>query len=66
MGVSAAGTVPGEELCDVYLAVDGDDGALEPFRSDAMQHDVPVLPYLQQGGQGAFDITVECCCGRSR
>lgn len=34
--------------------------ALKPFRSEAPSHDVPVLPYLQQGGQGAYDITVEC------
>jgi fumarylacetoacetase len=33
--------------------------ALEPFRTDAAGHDVPVLPYLQEGGQGAIDITVE-------
>jgi len=34
--------------------------ALEPFRTLAPIHDVPVLPYLQQSGQAAFDITVEC------
>lgn len=34
--------------------------ALEPFRAEAGPHDVPVLPYLRQGGQGAYDITVEC------
>ena len=33
--------------------------ALEPFRTEARPHDVPVLPYLQEGGAGAFDITVE-------
>jgi fumarylacetoacetase len=33
--------------------------ALAPFRTDARAHDVPVLPYLQEGGPGAFDITVE-------
>ncbi len=33
--------------------------ALAPFRTDATKHDVPVLPYLQEGGQGGIDITVE-------
>ena len=33
--------------------------ALEPFRTDARPHDVPILPYLQEAGPGAFDITVE-------
>jgi fumarylacetoacetase len=33
--------------------------ALEPFRTEARPHDVPVLPYLQKGGQGALDVTVE-------
>ncbi len=33
--------------------------ALAPFRTQAAQHDVPVLPYLEQGIPGAFDITVE-------
>jgi len=33
--------------------------ALAPFRSPAVAHDVPVLPYLQQSGDAAFDITVE-------
>jgi fumarylacetoacetase len=33
--------------------------ALEPFRVPAAAHDVPVLPYLQEAGPGAFDITVE-------
>src|SRR5207245_2657227 len=33
--------------------------ALAPFRTEAQAHDVPVLPYLQEGGQGAIDITVE-------
>ena len=33
--------------------------ALEPFRVAALEHDVPVLPYLQPPGPGAFDITVE-------
>jgi fumarylacetoacetase len=33
--------------------------ALAPFRVDASPHDVPVLPYLQEPGPGAFDITVE-------
>ena len=33
--------------------------ALEPFRAAAPEHDVPVLPYLQTPGLGAFDVTVE-------
>ncbi|HKB03949.1 MAG TPA: fumarylacetoacetase [Gemmataceae bacterium] len=33
--------------------------ALAPFRTEAPAHDVPVLPYLQESGPGAFDITVE-------
>ena len=33
--------------------------ALAPFRTEAPAHDAPVLPYLQEGGQGAIDITVE-------
>ncbi len=33
--------------------------ALEPFRAAAPKHDVPVLPYLQTPGLGAFDVTVE-------
>jgi fumarylacetoacetase len=33
--------------------------ALEPFRTDARPHDVPILPYLQELSPGAFDITVE-------
>jgi fumarylacetoacetase len=33
--------------------------ALAPFRTDATAHDVPVLQYLQEQEQGAFDITVE-------
>ncbi|HZC36790.1 MAG TPA: fumarylacetoacetase [Chthoniobacterales bacterium] len=33
--------------------------ALEPFRTDANTHDVPILAYLQQGGLGGIDITVE-------
>jgi fumarylacetoacetase len=33
--------------------------ALAPFRTESRAHDVPVLPYLQEGGPGAFDITVE-------
>jgi fumarylacetoacetase len=33
--------------------------ALAPFRTAARPHDLPVLPYLQEGGPGAFDITVE-------
>lgn len=34
--------------------------ALEPFRSEAEPHDVPMLLYLQESGLGAYDITVEC------
>jgi fumarylacetoacetase len=33
--------------------------ALAPFRTEARPHDVPVLPYLQEAGPGAFAITVE-------
>ena len=33
--------------------------ALAPFHAVASPHDVPILPYLQEGGEGAFDITVE-------
>src|SRR5262249_42367727 len=33
--------------------------ALAPFRTEARTHDVPVLPYLREGGPGAFDVTVE-------
>jgi fumarylacetoacetase len=33
--------------------------ALEPFRSPARAHDVPILPYLQEGADGAIDIMVE-------
>jgi len=33
--------------------------ALEPFRCAATEHDVPILPYLQEEGEGAIDITVE-------
>lgn len=33
--------------------------ALEPFRTPAMPHDVPVLPYLESGKPGGFDITLE-------
>jgi fumarylacetoacetase len=33
--------------------------ALAPFWVDAPAHDVPVLPYLQEAGPGALDITVE-------
>jgi fumarylacetoacetase len=33
--------------------------ALAPFRTEARAHDVPVLPYLQEAGQGAIDINVE-------
>jgi fumarylacetoacetase len=33
--------------------------ALAPFRTEPRPHDVPVLPYLQEGGQGAFEIQVE-------
>jgi fumarylacetoacetase len=33
--------------------------ALAPFRTDSTRHDVPVLPYLQESGEGGLDITVE-------
>lgn len=33
--------------------------ALAPFWTDAPAHDVPVLPYLQETGPGALDISVE-------
>ncbi len=33
--------------------------ALAPFWTDAAPHDVPILPYLQEAGPGALDITVE-------
>lgn len=33
--------------------------ALEPFRTAAPPHDVPILPYLQEAGAGAFAITIE-------
>jgi fumarylacetoacetase len=33
--------------------------ALAPFWTDAAPHDVPVLPYLQEVGPGALDVTVE-------
>ena len=33
--------------------------ALEPFRAPAMEHDVPILPYLQNADHGAIDITLE-------
>ena len=33
--------------------------ALAPFRVEPRAHDAPVLPYLQEAGPGAFDITVE-------
>jgi len=33
--------------------------ALAPFRVPPRPHDVPVLPYLQESGPGAFDITAE-------
>ncbi|MBV8707950.1 MAG: fumarylacetoacetase [Acidobacteriaceae bacterium] len=33
--------------------------ALEPFRTTAPEHDVPILPYLQSSEPGAFDITVD-------
>ncbi|MFL5342759.1 MAG: fumarylacetoacetase [Gemmataceae bacterium] len=33
--------------------------ALAPFLTEATPHDVPVLPYLQEPGPGAFEITVE-------
>lgn len=33
--------------------------ALAPFRCEPPPHDVPILPYLQEGPGGALDITVE-------
>ena len=33
--------------------------ALAPFRKESKPQDLPVLPYLQESGQGAFDIQVE-------
>lgn len=33
--------------------------ALAPFWTDAVPHDVPILPYLQEQGPGALDIQVE-------
>jgi len=33
--------------------------ALAPFRSEPKQHDIAVPPYLQEGGEGAFEIQVE-------
>jgi fumarylacetoacetase len=33
--------------------------ALAPFRSEAPAHDVPVLPYLREPGDGALNLTVE-------
>jgi len=33
--------------------------ALAPFRCAAPAHDVPILPYLQEESEGAFDIEVE-------
>jgi fumarylacetoacetase len=33
--------------------------ALAPFRCAAPAHDAPVLPYLQEPGEGAFNIAVE-------
>jgi fumarylacetoacetase len=33
--------------------------ALAPFRASGREHDVPLLPYLQEAGEGAFDIAVE-------
>ncbi len=33
--------------------------ALEPFRAEMPEHEVPVLPYLQTNDPGAFDITLE-------
>jgi fumarylacetoacetase len=33
--------------------------ALAPFRTEAMAHDVPVMPYLQEPEAGAIDATVE-------
>jgi fumarylacetoacetase len=33
--------------------------ALAPFWTDAPAHDVPILPYLQEPGPGALNLTVE-------
>jgi fumarylacetoacetase len=33
--------------------------SLAPFWTDAIPHDVPILPYLQEQGPGALDIQVE-------
>jgi fumarylacetoacetase len=33
--------------------------ALAPFWTDAPAHDLPILPYLQEPGPGALDLTVE-------
>jgi fumarylacetoacetase len=33
--------------------------ALAPFHAQPRRHDVPILPYLQEGREGAIDITVE-------
>jgi fumarylacetoacetase len=33
--------------------------ALEPFRVPSPEHDLPMLPYLQQDQAGSFDITLE-------
>jgi fumarylacetoacetase len=33
--------------------------ALAPFWTDAIPHDVPILPHLQESGRGALDIQVE-------
>ena len=60
LGIPAARAVPREEFRHHpsrrgYVTLE----ALAPFRSIASVHDVPVLPYLQEGGDGAFDITVE-------
>lgn len=40
--------------------------ALEPFRSEAPEHDVPVLPYLASSRAEAFDITLEVWLGTAK
>src|SRR5581483_8261190 len=40
--------------------------ALEPFRTSAPKHDVPILSYLQSERDGAFEITLEVWLGSQR
>ena len=57
VGVSAAGAVSGEELCDDDFAVGGTLDALEPFRVPALDERGEIrepLPYLEcEAGSGA-------------